>query len=133
MRTSSFVRALLLAVLASFLWAACGSGGFEPASKIKGLRVLALQKEPAYPHPGEAVDLKLLYWDGKAAEGTSRKVRFDFFQCDNPPGDFYYGCFSNKLVPLVETPAPVLDAGGETSTDAGTASDASDDVADASD
>ena len=123
MRTSSLFRALLVPALASFLWAACGGGGFEPSSKIKGLRVLALQKEPAYPHPGETVDLKLLYWDGKS-ENSTRKVQLTFFQCDNPPGDLYYGCFSNKLVPLVEAPAPVPDAGAE----AGISADASDDA-----
>src|SRR5262249_17027653 len=120
MRTSKFVSAAFFLLLASFLWASCGGGGFEPASKIKGVRVLATQKEPASPHPGEAVDLKLLYWDGKATEGSARKIRFDFFQCDNPPGDLYYGCF-DKLKQLMEAPPPVPDA----STEAGPAADAS--------
>jgi hypothetical protein len=122
MRTSRLVRALVVVPLVSFLWAACGGGGFEPASKIKGLRVLALQKEPAYPHPGETVDLKLLYWDGKAAEGSPRKLQFTFFQCDNPPGDFYYACFApGQFRPLMEAPPPAPDAGAP--------ADASDDVA----
>jgi hypothetical protein len=126
MRTSSSFRALIVVPLVSFLWAACGGGGFEPASKIKGLRVLALQKEPAYPHPGETVDLKLLYWDGKAAEGSTRKLQFTFFQCDNPPGDFYYACFApDKFKPLMEAPPPVPDAGA--------AADATDEPGDASD
>jgi hypothetical protein len=129
MRTSSFFRAALLPLVGSFLWAACGSPGFEPASKVKGLRVLALQKEPPYPHPGETVDLKLLYWDGKTDETAPRKVQFNFFQCDNPPGDLYYACFANKLMPLSEAPAPVPDAGS----DAAPLADASEDVADASD
>src|SRR5439155_13304884 len=71
MRTSTFVRVGIVAASAALLWSACGGAGFEPSSKIKGLRVLALQKEPAYPHPGETVDLKLLYWDGKASDGSS--------------------------------------------------------------
>jgi hypothetical protein len=116
MRTSSLFRALVVPALASFLWAACGGGGFEPSSKIKGLRVLALQKEPPYPSPGESVDINVLYWDGKS-ENSTRKVQFTFFQCDNPPGDFYYGCFSNKLVPLMEAPPPAPDAGAEAGTD----------------
>jgi hypothetical protein len=114
MRTSSFVRTALVVSVASFLWAACGGGSFEPASKIKGLRVLALQKEPAYPHPGEAVELKLLYWDGKASERTTPEPQFNFFTCDNPNGDLYTQCFTpGTLIPLVDTapPAPVLDAG----------------------
>jgi hypothetical protein len=129
MGTSRFVRVASPLMLASFLWAACGGAGFEPASKIQGLRVLALQKEPAYPHPGETVDLKLLYWDGKTSESSPRKIQFNFFQCDNPPGDFYYGCFSDKLMPLMEAPPPMPEAG----VDAGSTADASDEAADATD
>jgi hypothetical protein len=126
MRTSSFFRALAVPALASFLWAACGGSGFEPSSKIKGLRVLALQKEPPYPRPGETVDLHLLYWDGKS-ESSTRKVQFTFLQCDNPPGDLYYGCFQpGVLGPLKEKPMPAPDAGVE----AGISADASDDAAD---
>src|SRR3954453_634772 len=111
MRTSSFVRAALLLVSASFVWASCGGTGFEPASKIKGLRVLALQKQPAYPHPGETVELKLLYFDGKVSDANPRKLELNFFQCDNPPADLYYGCFS-RLGPLSESSGVDAGAGG---------------------
>src|SRR5579859_1163027 len=100
MRTSTFVRIGLFAALVS--GASCGGAGFEPPSKIQGLRVLALQKEPAYPHPGETVQMKLLYWDGKVGEGSSRNVEFQFLQCDDPPGDLYNTCLTNpaSLAPL---------------------------------
>jgi hypothetical protein len=125
MRTSSFVRAFLVLASGSLLWASCGGAGFEPASKIKGLRVLALQKEPPYPHPGDTVALKLLYWDGKAADGASRNVEFKFFQCDNPPGDLYYACFSNPANLRGLSEAPAGDAGaGDAALEGSSESDA---------
>src|SRR5262252_7904820 len=104
MRTSTIVRIALMAALVS--GASCGGAGFEPPSKIQGLRVLALQKEPAYPHPGETVQMKLLYWDGKVSEGSSRNVQFQFLQCDDPPGDLYNVCLSKPggFAPLTGAP-----------------------------
>src|SRR5438045_2530563 len=106
MQTSRFVRAAAAAALALVAAAGCGGAGFEPASKLKGLRVLALQKEPAYARPGETVQMKLLYWDGKVGEGSSRNIAFDFLQCDDPAGDLYYGCFDHGLEPLLGASAP---------------------------
>src|SRR5882672_72142 len=106
MQTSRFVRAAAAAALALVAAAGCGGAGFEPASKIQGLRVLALQKEPAYAHPDETVQMKLLFWDGKVGEGSSRKIAFDFLQCDDPPGDLYYACFNQPPNPLLGASAP---------------------------
>jgi hypothetical protein len=106
MQTSRFVRAAALAALALVVAAGCGGAGFEPASNIKGLRVLALQKEPAYARPDETVQMKLLYWDGKVGEGSSRNIAFDFLQCDDPAADLYYGCFDHGLEPLLGASAP---------------------------
>src|ERR1041384_5286872 len=76
--------------------AACGGGGFEPASKIKGLRVLAIQKDHPYPHVDDGqINLKLLYWDGASTTDRPRNVSFAFFPCYNPPGDLYYNCFTD--------------------------------------
>src|SRR5439155_18675480 len=69
--------------------------------------------------PGETVDLKLLYWDGKASDGSSRSVQFNFSQCDNPPGDLYYGCFAHGLAPLSTPPAPPADDAGTDASPAG--------------
>jgi hypothetical protein len=92
MYTSHLVRALALIACLPLASAACGGASFEPASKIEGLRVLALQKEPAYAKPGETVDFKLLYWDAKSTDASPRNIEFDFFSCENPPGDLYYAC-----------------------------------------
>jgi hypothetical protein len=73
---------------------ACGGTSFDPASKITGLRVLAVQKDPAYPAPGESVSLKLLYWDGKSSQNGGRDIQICFFGCINPPADLYFNCFA---------------------------------------
>jgi hypothetical protein len=60
-----------------------------------------MQKEPAYAKPGETVDLKLLYWDGKSTESSPRNIEFNFFSCTNPPGDLYYACLDfSRIRPL---------------------------------
>ena len=41
----------------------CGTS-FDPASEVKSLRVLGVQRSQSYPRPGESVDLKLLWHDG---------------------------------------------------------------------
>jgi hypothetical protein len=95
-------------LLSAFLAASgCGGAGFEPPSKIQGLRVLALQKEPAYARPEETVQLKMLYWDGKVSEGSSRNLAFNFFQCDDPPGDLYYSCW-DRLKPVLGGAPPTM-------------------------
>jgi hypothetical protein len=68
----------------------CGVG-FDPPFEVKGLRVLGVQKEPAYVAPGEEVTLRMLWHDGK--EPGRDVMRLWLGGCFNPPGDFYYGCF----------------------------------------
>src|SRR5437879_6244102 len=95
----------MIALLASLsLAVACGGAGFEPASKVKGLRILAVEKDSPYAPPADpsapnddVVNLRLLYWDGKATTAGPRDVKFDFFRCVNPPGDLYYNCFGSLL------------------------------------
>src|SRR5262245_30449568 len=80
MKSSRFAGMLLL--LSGLALAACGGGGFEPASKIKGLRVLALQKDHPYPHVDDGqINLKLLYWDGASKPDRPRNLSFAFVPC----------------------------------------------------
>src|SRR5690242_12048536 len=73
---------------------ACNAASFTPASQIKTLRVLAVQKTPAYGIPGMPVDVRLLYWDGKADENNPRSLNVCFFDgCTNPAADLYAGCY----------------------------------------
>jgi hypothetical protein len=110
--------------------AGCGNTGFEKPSVIKGVRVLAVQKEPAYPHPGETVNLTMLYWDGKRSQTGRTPVQVlwiggdaNGLSCINPKGDLYYGCFSSSGWTTASADASVPDAG-----DGGTVSDAGDDA-----
>src|SRR6266542_910864 len=87
-RTIGFLAFLSLA------GAACGGVGFDPPEKVKSLRVLAMQKSLPYAKPGETVDVKLLFWDGKASNGSARDIQVAFVPCFNPLGDLYYNCFA---------------------------------------
>jgi hypothetical protein len=101
--------------------AACGGASFDDPSVVKGLRVLAVQKNPPYPKPGEDVDIKLVFWDGKSTEDNPRDVTVEFspMRCENPKGDLYYNCFAglgsaalaSDFVPAAapSTPLPLQD------------------------
>jgi len=121
MSSLHLVGTIALVSLVSLASAACGGAGFEPASKIKGLRILAVEKDPPYAPPADpsapedaVVNLRLLYWDGKATTGSPRDIRFDFFRCVNPPGDLYYNCFG-KLLPGGIFGGGPLDGGADAS------------------
>jgi len=98
---------------------ACGGASFDDPAKIKGLRVIAVQKSAPYPKPGELVNLKLVFWDGKSTEDNPRNI-FVFLSpvpCENPPADLYFNCFADLRDGGGETPdsgapdAEVLDGG----------------------
>ena len=108
------LRSLLLpfaaatALIAPALASGCG-GGFDPISKIDGMRVLAVAvtKPPSggstddggsYAQPGEEVTFKMAYHDGfvdpKDPEAPPRKTQIAWLGgCFDPPGDAYYGCY----------------------------------------
>jgi hypothetical protein len=94
----------LARTLALFAWlplvlTTCGGASFDDPSVIKGLRVLAVQKSAPYPKPGEVVNLKLLFWDGKSTEDNPRNifVLISPLACENPPGDLYYNCLAELV------------------------------------
>jgi hypothetical protein len=77
---------------------ACNGASFTPASQIKSLRVLAVQKAPPYAMPEMSVDVRLLFWDGKADPSNPRALEVCFYDaCENPAGDLYYNCFPQLL------------------------------------
>src|SRR5689334_18551572 len=96
MRLRILARYALLALAAGAALSSCNAASFTPASQVKSLRVLAVQKRPAYAAPDQSADLSLLYWDGAEAT-TPRPIQVCFFNCFNPPGDLYYNCFSDIL------------------------------------
>jgi len=121
MKSSRFAGMPLLVSLVALALSACGAGGFEPASKIKGLRVLAIQKDRPYPHVDDGqINLKVLYWDGASTPDRPRNVSFNFLPCYNPPGDLYYNCFSDLTRgPGAGGPSSDAGAGGDVEADAG--------------
>jgi len=93
--------------------AGCGEE-FDPQSKLSTLRVIAVRADNPYPHPGETVQLDMLWYDGKSPvdaqpplrpaplgepglppAGESRALRLFWLSgCYNPLGDLYYECFA---------------------------------------
>lgn len=71
------------------------TGGFEPPSKLDGLRVLAVRPEPASGAPGETVTLEMLHADGERRE-PPRAIEIAWLGgCHNPPSRLYFDCFPN--------------------------------------
>ncbi len=97
MRSLQFIRTIAALSVVALTSNGCGGAGFDPQDKIKGLRVLALQKDNPYPNPGDQVNIKLLYWDGKAQEGSPRKINVQALGCINPKADLYFNCAEQLL------------------------------------
>lgn len=68
-------------------------------SEVRSLRVLAVKKDKPYAKPGDCVTMTMLSHDPTtqgAAEEVPRPVQKLWLGgCFNPPGDLYYGCFSD--------------------------------------
>jgi hypothetical protein len=112
MRRASVLSILLLGCAAAL--GGCGTKDYDSASKVKTLRVLAVQKSPAYGVPSGTVALKMLYWDGKgdgARPIQSLWLGRPPFACYDPPGDLYYQCFSQFGAPSDAGGAPPNDDG----------------------
>src|SRR5262245_24617291 len=87
----------LLSLATGVALSSCNAASFTPASQVKSLRVLAVQKRPAYAAPDQPADLSLLYWDGRAQAASPQPIQVCFFNCFNPIGDLYYNCFADVL------------------------------------
>src|SRR5215468_1314798 len=74
--------ALLLALLVT----ACGND-FDPSSRVNTLRVLAVQADLPYAHPGDTVSLVTL-----AHDPDGRALDWGWAACDNPTDTSVLGC-----------------------------------------
>lgn len=96
-RRPSAVRRLALSALALALFAgpAAASGcaaGFATISQVDSLRVLAVRADKPYANPGDQVTFRMTQHDGSS---SGRDVQIVWIGgCFNPPGDAYYGCYS---------------------------------------
>jgi hypothetical protein len=91
-------KAILTLLALSF--GGCGTS-FDPSSDIQSLRVLGIQKDQPYARPGTAVNLSMLWFDGKAPDGNRPIQRFWSPACGNPAGDLYYTCIGKLLGALL--------------------------------
>ena len=74
----------------------CGTGGFDPISKIESVRVLAASADEPYAKPGDTVTITLDAFDGRPAGGGDPMTIYWLpVLCEDPADDLYYACFSN--------------------------------------
>ena len=103
----------------------CGTG-FDPVSKIRGVRILATKADKPFAHPGDTVNLEMLVADGRTEKTRPLTVSWIPAVCTNPRSDLYYACFA----PQYATDGGASDAslaltdGGASVTDAGEGGDA---------
>ena len=96
MSLRKLARSLVLIASLPLVLTTCGGAAFEDPAQIKGLRVVAVQKSAPYPRPGDRVNIKLVFWDGKSTEDAPRDI-FVYISptpCENPKGDLYYNCLT---------------------------------------
>ena len=88
---------LAIAALALTVGPALGAGcqpGFDPPSKVGGLRVLSVQADKPYAKAGDTVTFDMTYTDG-LDPANPRPVQVAWIGgCVDPPGDLYYGCYA---------------------------------------
>jgi len=99
--------ALLFCALSLFGTTGCGPE-FDPVSEIKTLRVLGVKKDKPYAQPGDDVTLQLLWHDPKGRDDIQRVF---IGGCVNPPGDLYYGCFSQYAASAANGTLPPFQEG----------------------
>jgi hypothetical protein len=96
----AILGALALSVVgapaAASLSAGCAAG-FDPASKVSSLRVLAVKPSNPYPKPGETVTFTMTLHDGyedPEAGAVTRPITVLWLGgCFDPAGDQYFGCY----------------------------------------
>jgi hypothetical protein len=125
LRSVLFPAAACFALVAPAVTSGCG-GGFDPISKVDGLRVLsvAVSREPttddpttsgSYAHPGDKVTFKMTSYDGFVdpanPDAPTRPLQKLWLGgCYDPDGDAYYGCLP-QLGPVVSDAAAALATG----------------------
>ncbi len=72
---------------------ACGTG-FDPVSKILGVRILATKADKPFAQPGDTVNLTMLVADGRTDKTRAITVSWIPAVCTNPKSDLYYACFA---------------------------------------
>jgi len=97
MRPWRSIRRLIVALCAWTL-SSCAPSGFQDASLVTSVRILASSADEPYARPGDTVNLTVLADDGRAtpdggAPLAPMTVYWLPFVCENPPNDAYFACF----------------------------------------
>jgi hypothetical protein len=89
-KVSQRVAGAALSALMSQMLTGCGPE-LDPISRIETLRIVGVSKSAPYARPGESVDLRLLWEDGR--QGPVPEVdTFFAFWCLNPPAGLFAEC-----------------------------------------
>lgn len=91
----AWLGALALALFGAGPAASGCAPGFDPPSKIQGLRVFAAPADLPYANPGDDVTFELSYEDAPSdtSEGGRAIQILWIGGCFNPEGDQYYACY----------------------------------------
>jgi hypothetical protein len=92
LRTSSVTLRACFALLLAAASLSC-TKGFDPASKVAGVRVIGSKTDKPYAKPGEEVTVSLLVADERPDRTVPLVVGFIPFSCLNPRDDLYFLCF----------------------------------------
>lgn len=96
----------------------CAPSGFESASIVNSVRILASSADQPYAMPGATVTLQVLAVDERPVKAEPMTLYWLPFVCFNPPDDAYYACFS-QFAGAVAASAADGGAGPGTATDGG--------------
>jgi len=88
--------ALAVAVVGGVAGSACAPAGFDSATKIESVRILAsrVDDDKSYARPGDTVTLEALTVDGRANPTPPAALYWIPYLCENPLDDLYYACFA---------------------------------------
>lgn len=85
--------AWLLVGVSAWMSSSCAPSGFQDASLVTSVRILASAAAEPYAKPGDTVNLQVLAVDGRTNPAVPMTIYWLPFVCENPPNDAYFGCF----------------------------------------
>jgi hypothetical protein len=84
----------LLFGLGAWASSSCAPVGFQSASLVNSVRILAGSADQPYAKPGATVNVQALAVDERPVKTTPMTLYWLPVVCMNPPNDAYYACFS---------------------------------------
>jgi hypothetical protein len=118
--TRLIARSLLFAT--AWWSSSCAPSDFLNQSTLNSVRVLVSSADQPFAQPGAVVNVQVLAYDGRpASERAGPPMNVDWIAgCKDPANDAYYACYPPRLNEIF-----AVDAGPESSVDAGITADGS--------